>query len=576
MKPDAPAKSPTVAVTPRPSATLVLVRDAAAGGLEVLMLMRADRGDQNSLRWVFPGGLVDASDRDVHAHVHALDDASASARLGLSAGGLDYWVATLRETLEEAGLLLALDAHGHAVNASAHRLTLRAWREQSRQSARGDGGAVFAELLSRQGWRLPVDALHPIAHWITPEGLPKRFDTFFFLAVLPHGVDVEVDGVEITEHRWSAPSSLLADPSLRESVRGPTRALLEALVPHADSAAALAWARSIGPLQTVRPRLALDARGRAAPVPPWHPAFSEVARIDPHRHGTAYGVIRPGHPVALMPGRLLRLTANNGSTMTGPGTNTYLLRGAGDDWVVVDPGPDDAAHEEALQRLLASLSARVAAILVTHTHRDHSPAAHALRRATGAPLWGRVADHPQWQDPQFVPQRVLDHGECLDFGGGCVLQVIHTPGHASNHLCFLDEAARLLFTGDHVMQGSTVVINPPDGDMRIYRASLERIARDAGRRYDAIAPGHGFLIEQPGEALARLIAHRRRRGERVGEALDALQDASLEELLLRVYDDTPVERHGVAQRSLLAHLIELQQSGRAVEHDGRWCPAQTS
>jgi glyoxylase-like metal-dependent hydrolase (beta-lactamase superfamily II)/8-oxo-dGTP pyrophosphatase MutT (NUDIX family) len=533
------------------------------------MLKRADRGDQNSLRWVFPGGLLDASDADARLHFQDLDDAAASARIATGAGGLDYWTAALRETLEEAGLLLALDAGGQPVDMQAHRGVLQDWRERARELPRGQGGAAYAALCARQGWQLPGRAVHPIAHWITPLGLPKRFETIFFVAAAPAGQAVRIDGDEIVDHRW-VPLKDLASQRSEISVRGPTLAMAQELAGFESVDAALAWARALGPLQTIRPRMAHDGSGQLFPVHPSHPAYVEIGRIDPLGQGLAHNRIRPGVPVMLAGQQVIRLTADNGGAMTGPGTNTYLLGAAPGDWIVIDPGPDDAAHVRATLALLEQLGARLAAILVTHTHIDHSPAAQALKAATGAPCMGRLAQYPERQDPHFVPDRVLDDGQQLDFGGGCVLRAIHTPGHASNHLCYLHEGQRLLFTGDHVMQGSTVVINPPDGDMAAYMASLERLAPGAGQTFDTIAPGHGFLMAEPARVFDALLRHRRAREAKLRRVLMEFDEADVDELLVQVYDDVKSRLHPVARRSLMAHLFHLRQQGQATETDGRW------
>ena len=558
---------PAITRPPRPSATLVLVRDGDEGA-EVLLVRRADRGDQNSHAWVFPGGLIDASDRDVHEHCHGIDDTRASARLGLDAGGLDYLVAALRETLEEAGLLLAVDGHGRMLDASQPALVniLADWRKRSRALPHGQAGAALAALCRAQGWRLATHSLTPIAHWITPLGLPKRFDTRFLLAAAPAGHSVEVDGVEIVDHLWARPPALMQrDHEVR--ITGPARAIVQELARFDSTRAIFDWAAALGPTVPIQPRLARDAHGKLVPVHPMHAAYSEIGRIDPTGEGHAWNSIRPGVAVQLAPG-VLRITANNGSVMTGPGTNTYLLRANEDEWVLIDPGPDDETHVRAT---LNAWPGQLRAIIVTHTHIDHSPAAQRVKALTGAPLYGRLADHPQWHDAAFVPDVALQGGERLEFGAGLALRVVHTPGHASNHLCFLHEQQRILFTGDHVMQGSTVVINPPDGDMAAYLASLRELAQRDD--FDAIAPGHGFLIEQPTRVLEALIAHRLKREAKVADALARLsttEPTHIDALLAQVYDDVPAERHPVARRSLLAHLLHLQAQGRAQRHAERW------
>ena len=151
----------------------------------------------------------------------------------------------------------------------------------------------------------------------------------------------------------------------------------------------------------------------------------------------------------------------------------------------------------------------------------------------------------------------MQHGERLPLGAGDVLRVVHTPGHASNHLCFLLEAEKLLFTGDHVMQGSTVVINPPDGDMAVYLASLRALLDED---LEWLAPGHGFLVDQPHAVLRGLIAHRLKREAKVLTAVREFA-GSIDALLPHVYDDVPAALHAVAQRSLHAHLLKLQADG---------------
>jgi glyoxylase-like metal-dependent hydrolase (beta-lactamase superfamily II) len=257
-----------------------------------------------------------------------------------------------------------------------------------------------------------------------------------------------------------------------------------------------------------------------------------------------------------------RVTAPNPGFMTGPGTNTYII--GSDTLALIDPGPESAPH---LSVMLEAVGRRLKWILCTHTHLDHSPGAKALKAETGAQVlgFGAVPSDGR-QDAAFTPDRALRDGDTLDCGA-FRLRAVHTPGHASNHLCYLLEQQKLLFTGDHIMQGSTVVISPPDGDMAVYLDSLERLlALDLA----ALAPGHGQVIERPHDEVRRLIAHRMKREQKVLDAFQHGNPATLDELLPFVYDDVPQRVHPVARRSLHAHIIKLQCDGRVTEEGDRW------
>ena len=551
---------PTAARPPRPAATLVVLRDAQVG-FEVLLLRRAERGDHNSGAWVFPGGIVDAGDRAAHAHCTGLDDAAASARLGVPNGGLDYLVAAIRECFEEAGLLFADREPG---------IDIAAWRGPLHRGER-----TLAELCSEQGLRLAADRLAYFSHWLTPPGRAKRFDTRFFVAEAPPGQVAAADGSEIVEHLWLSPADALARSAASEGepardgelaalkLMGPTRATLAAISRFDSARAVVDWARAQPEVPLIAPRMAIGAHG-LRPVLPHEGAWAEIGRLDPQGAGTASCEIRPGVAVRLS-ARVIRVTAGNGSVMTGPGTNSYLLR-TGDedagDWAVIDPGPLDADH---VDTLVAAAPGPIRWIFATHTHTDHSPAVAPLRAKTGAQVLGRLPAHPEWQDTTFQPDRALAGGEAINLGANTTLRAIHTPGHASNHLCYLLEEERTLFTGDHVMQASTVVINPPDGDMAAYIASLHSLL---ALELDWLAPGHGFLMAQPRRAIEWVIAHRAKREAKVADALRDLGPAPVEALLLQVYDDVNPRMHGVALRSLKAHLFKLRDEGRAHESGG--------
>lgn len=557
------AVAAATAAVPRAAASLIVLRPRAAqagGGFEVLMLRRAERpGDQNSGAAVFPGGLLDSGDSDSYHLADGIDDTEASRRLGLPANGLNYWVAAVRECFEEAGLLFATDAQRQVIELDALpadevvalRRTLHADR------------IGMAEVCRRLGVRMDLGALTYHSHWMTPKGMPKVFDTRFFITMLPPGQTARHDETETVELLWLTPAEAL-DPARGLKLVNVTQVTLKALAAFhsAEDAIAAAGAETHKPL--IRPRLGLTPQGKR-PVMPGAWPFAEIGRLDPEGRGDVSTELAPARPVWLSP-RVLRITAPNGSMMTGPGTNSYFIGTPGaDDWALLDPGPDDDSH---VQALMAAAPGRVTRIVVTHTHKDHSPAAAALKRHFGAPSLGRVAAHMEWQDAGFVPDQVLADGDRLQLGGDATLRVIHTPGHASNHLCFLLEQERLLFTGDHIMQGSTVVINPPDGDMAVYLASLRRLLDED---LDWLAPGHGFLIDQPHAAVKQLVAHRLQREARVLQALRALAPAGEDALRDAVYAETPKHLHGVALRSLRAHLQKLQAEGAARQRgDGLW------
>jgi glyoxylase-like metal-dependent hydrolase (beta-lactamase superfamily II) len=271
--------------------------------------------------------------------------------------------------------------------------------------------------------------------------------------------------------------------------------------------------------------------------------------------------LRPGRVVEVAPG-VARLIAPNPGIMTGPGTNTYLL---GDSRVaLIDPGPDDDDH---LAALLQAAGDRLRWILVTHTHVDHSPLARRLHELTGAAVLGfgpapaNVAGLDA-HDTEFAPDRLLLDGERLDTGE-LAIDAVYTPGHASNHLCFELAGTGLLFSGDHVMSGSTVVIGPPDGDMAQYLESLERVRRRSSKR---IAPGHGDVIEDPAAVLDGYLRHRLEREAQVLAGLRAAPAAGVnpEQLVEVIYTDVPAELHPVARYSVWAHLRKLAGEGRAV------------
>jgi glyoxylase-like metal-dependent hydrolase (beta-lactamase superfamily II) len=270
--------------------------------------------------------------------------------------------------------------------------------------------------------------------------------------------------------------------------------------------------------------------------------------------------LSPGKCVSLAPG-VRRIVAGNAGLMTGPGTNTYLLGVR--EIAVLDPGPADAQH---LQVILSAAGKRIRWVIVTHTHRDHSPLAAELAGRAGATLIGLPPPSDGRQDESFQPAKLPGDGERLMLGD-CSLIAIHTPGHASNCVCYLLDAERLLFTGDHVLEGVSPVILPPDGDMSAYLNSIDKLA---AYDFDRIAPGHGAVMPNGKKMLELLRAHRIAREDKVLRRLGEMTGATLDGLTTAVYDDVPAERHTWARLTLEAHLIKLAREGRVRENDGLW------
>ena len=264
-----------------------------------------------------------------------------------------------------------------------------------------------------------------------------------------------------------------------------------------------------------------------------------------------------------------RVLAPNPSPFTYTGTQTYLV-GTGD-LAVIDPGPAEPAH---LDALVAAIAGRpVKAILCTHTHRDHSPAARPLQDMTGAPVIGCAPlvlrdSGPRADasfDTSYAPNHVLEDGEAVS-GAGWTIEAVATPGHTSNHLCFALRESQALFTGDHVMGWSTTVVAPPDGDMAAYMRSLEKLMDRPDRVY---YPAHGAPLEKPQRFVRGLIGHRK---QREGQILRLLKQdiGEIPAMVARMYVGLDPQLTGAAGRSVLAHLIDLKTRGIVVEEADAW------
>ena len=265
-----------------------------------------------------------------------------------------------------------------------------------------------------------------------------------------------------------------------------------------------------------------------------------------------------------------RVLAPNPSPFTYTGTQTYIVGGP-EGVAVIDPGPDEPTH---LAALLAAIGAApVVAILCTHTHRDHSPAAAPLATLTGAPIIGcaalTLADAgPRADaafDPDYSPDTVLGDGDTVS-GPGWVLTAVATPGHTSNHLCYELQGTGVLFTGDHVMGWSTTVVAPPDGDMADYMASLDKLYARADRIY---YPAHGAPVLKPRQLVRGLIGHRKQRERQILRLVTA-GTGDIAAMVPRMYKGVDHRLWPAAGRSVLAHLIDMERRGLVASTDDFW------
>lgn len=542
---------------PRPAATVVLLRGASRGP-ELLMLRRTKGASHFGGSYVFPGGMVDPEDEApaMLRRVVGLGKDEANRRLGVDSGGLRHWVAVVRECYEEAGILLAVD------EALQPLAPARVAGFESARTALNKGTLSFREFLERERLLLPAHAVNYFSHWITPPVQKRRFDTRFFLAHAPAGQQGLHDDGEMVDAVWLPAEEALARAGRKEmNMAFPTRQVLLSVKKFATPEEAVSHVRSLTVIISNRPCFAEGRDGRKM-FRPGEAPYAEIHWTDPDELGTTSYDISPG--VAKKLDRFVtRITAPNPGVMTGPGTNTYLV--GEKELAVIDPGPAEPAHVAAI---LAAGGKRIRWILCTHTHRDHSPAAALLKHATGAQILGRPAPQAPNHDQSLAVDRPLAHGEALEFDG-ISLRAVFTPGHASNHLCYLLDRTRMLFTGDHVMQGSTVVIWPPDGNMAAYLGSLKHLLE---LDLAILAPGHGYLIGHPHAEVDRLLHHRLAREQKVRNALaGAGGRATLEALLPFVYDDVPASIHPVAARSLQAHLEKLIDDGEVSLQQDTYC-----
>jgi len=463
-----------------------------------------------------------------------------------------YAVAAIREAFEELGILLATTGAGPDAFAPQSLV------DQLDRSSKAD----FLGQVRAHGLTLAVDRIGWLAHWITDRDLPKRFDARFLVARTPPGQEPAADNSEQFEPVWVSPSEALRRHEAGEfAMIFPTIRTLRWMTGWPSADALISACMAGGPRWISCPRAGY-VDGQVQRFGEEETPFGELALTSPDGQIVHHLDWQSERPVPLLAG-LARLTAPNPGRMTGPGTNTYVLGSPQDGFGVIDPGPPDPVHVDRIKSLVGD---RLQWILCTHSHPDHSPAAPMLQALTGAPILGAPSAETAKPHSRFRPDRTLEDGERLHLAGQTI-RVIATPGHAANHLCFLLEEDRLLFSGDHVLNGSTTIVDPPDGHMGDYLRSLDRLAA-LDPLY--ILPAHGHVIGQADRAIAALKAHRLRREAKVLEAVAALPGADSATLVPVVYDDTPDTLHGIAERSLMAHLQKLLEDGAILPDGDGW------
>ena len=526
----------------RPAATVLLMRDTPQGP-EVLMTRRSPTASFAPGAYVFPGGGIDAADAQAHD--------IAARRPTQEAVRLTQAIAAIRESFEELGVLLARHADGRF---ATHQDVLAL-----------DRHAPFAAQCRERGLVLAADQVFVLAHWITDRDLPRRFDVPFLVARMPHGQQPVADEAEQFEPVWVRP----ADALQRHEAGSffmifPTIRTLQRLQRFASVDEVLRACATEQPLWTSCPRAGF-LRGQEARYMEDEMPYGELALVCPDGQILHELAWQHEQPVPLLR-NVMRLTAGNGGMMTGPGTNSYLVGDAATGYIAIDPGPDDAQH---VQRLWQATGGQLRMIVCTHSHPDHSPGARLLQAlcADRPPILGLASRATARAGSSFTPDRELADGEVLTLAADGVqhrLQVVHTPGHAANHLCLVLLEDGLLFSGDHILNGSTTVVDPPDGDMTDYLASLDRLsAACEAHRIDFILPAHGHVLGFAREAIARLKAHRLQREAKVLAAMQARPGGSLEDWVPLAYDDVPARMWPLAQRSLLAHVQRIQTLGLA-------------
>lgn len=513
------------------------------------MTRRSENASFAAGAYVFPGGAID----DADAHARAI----STRRRTQSRVQLTQAITAVRETFEELGVLLAHHADGTPVSAA-----------EVAAMDRSSGNAFsFVEQCAARGLRLATDKVYTLAQWITDRDLPKRFDVPFLVARMPADQVPVADDAEQFEPVWVRPADALARHAKgRFHMIFPTLRTLKRLTVFSTVDSVLSLCAQEKPLWISCPRGG-HLNGEDARFMEHEAPYGELALVVPDGRLLHTLDWQHNEPVPLLK-NVQRLTAGNSSVMTGPGTNSYVVGDANTGYIVIDPGPADFDH---VGRLWRATNGDIRMIVCTHSHSDHSPGAQPLQALCPhkPPILGLPSAPTARPPARFVPDRALKNGEQLVlFGADAAtgeavthtLRVIHTPGHAANHLCLVLEEDGLLFSGDHVLNGSTTVVDPPDGNMTEYLESLDLLdeaCADGGIEF--ILPAHGYVLGDARAAIAKLKSHRLQRESKIARAMRKMPAGTPEDWLAIAYDDVPQQLWPVAARSLAAHVERIRE-----------------
>ncbi len=525
----------------RPAATVLLLRDSPQG-IEVLMTRRSATASFAPGAYVFPGGGIDPADAQAHDQ--------STRRATQSDLRLTQAIAAIRESFEELGILLARRADGSHPDSAA--------------IAAMDRQQNFFAQCQTQGLTLAGSEVFVLAHWITDRDLPRRFDVPFLVARMPDGQSPVADESEQFEPVWVRPADALARHEAGQFfIIFPTIRTLERLRAFATVDAVLqACAVNDEPLFTSCPRAGLK-QGREERYMEHEAPFGELALTCPDgqiMHTLDWQTLKA---VPLLK-NVMRLTAPNPGVMTGPGTNSYLVGDANTGYIAIDPGPADADH---LERLWQAAGGDIRYIVCTHSHSDHSPGALPLQaRCTHKPpILGLPSQPTARANSAFTPDRALAHGELIRVSDGQTthtLKALHTPGHAANHVCYVLVEDGLLFSGDHILNGSTTVIDPPDGEMMAYMDSLDLLTAACEEHgIEFILPAHGYVLGSARQQIAQLKAHRLKREAKILKVMQSQPHGTMDDWVAKAYDDVDPRIWPVAKRSLLAHVQRIESLG---------------